>query len=96
MSESPFLYLSVEQIRELHAAVLEEHGGTRGSRMGGSLDSCVTAPQKGGVFARGGCFPASLCLRLFDFRKESFQGWKLPDSARDGARFFGDQRRGGS
>ena len=47
----------------------------------------------GGVFARGGCFPASLCLRLFDFRKESFQGWKLPDSASDGARFFGDQRR---
>ena len=66
MSESPFLYLSVEQIRELHDAVLEEHGGTRGSRMGGSLDSCVTAPQtvaylqEGDVFQQASAYACSI------------------------------------
>jgi death on curing protein len=66
MSESPFLYLSVEQIRELHDAVLEEHGGTRGSRMGGSLDSCVTAPQtvaylqEGEVFQQASAYACSI------------------------------------
>jgi hypothetical protein len=56
MSESGFLYLSVEQIRELHDAVLEEHGGIRGSRIGGSLDSCVTAPQTVAYLQEGDVF----------------------------------------
>jgi prophage maintenance system killer protein len=66
MSESPFLYLSVDQIRELHDAVLEEHGGTRGSRMGAGLDSCVTAPQTvaylqgGDVFQQASAYACSI------------------------------------
>jgi death-on-curing family protein len=45
VSDSPFLYLTMAQIQELHDAVIEEQGGVRGTTSVASLDSCVDAPQ---------------------------------------------------
>jgi death on curing protein len=60
VSDSPYLYLTVSQIRELHHSVIEEFGGTDGLRGIGSLDSSVQAPQDAVLLQDGDVFvPAS-------------------------------------
>ena len=71
MSDSPYLYLTVAQIRELHDTVLAEYGGAQGTRAG--LDSCAKAPQQvaflqdGDVFEQASAFACSI-LRKSPFR----------------------------
>ncbi|SDT87006.1 death on curing protein [Verrucomicrobium sp. GAS474] len=40
-----WIYLTVAQVLEIHASVLEEHGGAAGIRDGNLLESAVHAPQ---------------------------------------------------
>jgi len=71
VSDSPYLYLTVAQIRELHDTVLAEYGGAQGTRAG--LDSCAKAPQQvaflqdGDVFEQASAFACSI-LRKSPFR----------------------------
>jgi death on curing protein len=66
VSESPYLYLTVSQIRELHDAVIEELGASRGAGNGETLDSCVDAPQnvaflkEGDVFEQASAYACSI------------------------------------
>ena len=39
------IYLSVEQVRELHKEVMQQSGGLHGVRDGGALESAVAQPQ---------------------------------------------------
>ena len=65
MSESPYVYLTVSQIWDLHDAVIEEHGGVTGLR-GGGLDTCAAAPQNvaylqdGDVFEQASAYASSI------------------------------------
>ena len=56
MSESPYLYLTISQIRELHDSVIQEYGGTDGLRGLASLDPIVEAPQNVAYFQEGDVF----------------------------------------
>ena len=56
MSDSPYLYLTISQIRELHDFVIQEYGGTDGLRGLASLDSIVEAPQNVVYFQDGDVF----------------------------------------
>jgi death on curing protein len=66
VSDSPYLYLSVSQIRELHDAVVEVFGGARGVENREKLDSCVDAPQnvaflkEGDVFEQASAYACSI------------------------------------
>jgi len=66
VSDSPYVYLTVSQIRDLHDAVLEEHGGVVGLRGVGGLDLCVEAPQNvaylqdGDVFEQASAYACSI------------------------------------
>lgn len=66
MSDSPYLYLSVSQIRELHDAVVEVFGGARGVENREKLDSCVDAPKnvaflkEGDVFEQASAYACSI------------------------------------
>ena len=65
MSDSPYVYLTVSQIWDLHDAVIEEHGGATGLR-GGGLDTCAAAPQNvaylqdGDVFEQASAYASSI------------------------------------
>lgn len=56
MNDSPYLYLTISQIRELHDFVIQEYGGTDGLRGLASLDSIVEAPQNVAYFQDGDVF----------------------------------------
>ena len=56
MSDSPYLYLTISQIRELHDFVIQEYGGTDGLRGLANLDSIIQAPQNVGYFQDGDVF----------------------------------------
>jgi death on curing protein len=56
VSESPYLYLTIAQIRELHDSVIQEYGGTDGLRGLASLGSIVEAPQNVAYFQDGDVF----------------------------------------
>ena len=73
MSGSPYLYLTVSQIRELHDAVIEEHGGDRGSRSVGGLDSCVEAPQNVAFLKDGDVFEQASAYACSILRKNPFK-----------------------
>ena len=81
MSNSPYLYLNVSQMRELHDAVLEVSGGARGIENRDKLDSCVDAPQnvaflkEGDVFEQASAYACSI-VRKSPF-KEGNQGTAL-------------------
>ena len=65
MSDSPYVYLTVSQIWELHDAVIEEYGGASGL-WGGGLDTCAAAPQNvaylqdGDVFEQASAYASSI------------------------------------
>jgi len=73
MSDSPYLYLTVSQIRELHDAVIEEHGGAGGSRSSGGLDSCVEAPQNVAYLQDGDVFEQASAYACSILRKNPFK-----------------------
>jgi death on curing protein len=56
VSESPYLYLTISQIRKLHDSVIQEYGGTDGLRGLASLDPIVEAPQNVAYFQDGDVF----------------------------------------
>lgn len=66
MSDSPYLYLTASQIRELHDAVVEQLGGPLGTESRERLDSCVDAPQnvaflkEGDVFEQASAYACSI------------------------------------
>ncbi len=71
MSDSPYLYLTVAQIRELHDTVLAEYGGTQGTRTG--LDSCAEAPQQAAFLQDGDVFEQASAFACSILRKSPFQ-----------------------
>lgn len=58
MNESEILFLSLEDVLELHEMQIESYGGTRGIRDQGLLESAVGMPQAsfGGKFVHSGLF----------------------------------------
>ena len=66
MSDSPYLYLTISQIRELHDSVIEEYGGNNGLRAQMGLASSVKAPQivaylqEGDVFEQASAYAYSI------------------------------------
>ena len=73
MSDSPYLYLTMAQIQELHDAVVEEQGGVRGARCGAGLDSCVDAPQNVALLKEGDVFEQASAYACSILRKNPFQ-----------------------
>jgi death-on-curing protein len=73
VSDTPYLYLTVSQIRELHDAVLEEFGGAGGSRSFASLDSCAEAPQNVAYLQEGDIFEQASAYACSILRKKPFK-----------------------
>ena len=73
MSDSPYLYLTMAQIQELHDAVIEEQGGVRGARSGEGLDSCVDAPQNVAFLKEGDVFEQASAYACSIVRKSPFK-----------------------
>ena len=72
MSDSPYLYLTISQIRELHDSVIQEYGGADGLRDFGSLDSIVEAPQNVAYFKDGDVFEQASAYAFFIVQKNPF------------------------
>lgn len=72
MSNTPYLYLTVSQIRELHDPVVEEFGGVAESRSVGGLDSCVEAPQNVAYLQDGDIFEQASAYACSILRKRPF------------------------
>jgi prophage maintenance system killer protein len=77
VSESPYLYLTVSQIRELHDAVVEELGGSGGAGSGETLDSCVDAPQSVAFLKEGDVFEQASAYAFSIVRKSPFKEGNL-------------------
>ena len=73
MSDSPYLYLTMAQIQELHDAIIEEQGGVRGARSGEGLDSCVDAPQNVAFLKEGDVFDQASPYAFSIVRKNPFK-----------------------
>jgi death on curing protein len=73
VSDSPYLYLTMAQIQELHDAVIEEQGGVRGARSGEGLDSCVDAPQNVAFLKEGDVFEQASAYAFSILRKKPFK-----------------------
>jgi death on curing protein len=73
MSDSPYLYLSVSQIRELHDTTIKEHGGSNGLEGFVGLDSCVQAPQNVACFCDGDVFEQASAYAYCIARKRPFK-----------------------
>jgi death on curing protein len=56
VSDSPYLYLTIAQIRELHDSINQEFGDTDGLRGLASLDLSVQAPKNVAYFQDGDVF----------------------------------------
>jgi death-on-curing protein len=74
VSDSPYVYLTASQIRELHDVVIEEYGGDRGSRDMSGLDSCVQAPQNVAYLQDGDVFEQASAYACSIVRKGPFKG----------------------
>ena len=73
MSNTPYLYLTGSQIRELHDAIVEEFGGAAGSRSIDGLDSCVEAPQNVAYLQDGDIFEQASAYACSILRKRPFK-----------------------
>jgi prophage maintenance system killer protein len=73
VSDSPYLYLSVSQIRELHDAVVEVFGGARGAENREKLDFCVDAPQNVAFLKEGDVFEQASAYACSIVRKSPFK-----------------------
>jgi death-on-curing protein len=73
VSNTPYLYLSVSQIRELHDAVLEEFGGAVGYRSSAGLSSCAEAPQDVASLQEGDIFEQASAYACSILRKRPFK-----------------------
>lgn len=73
VSDSPFLYLTVSQIQELHNTVIGEAGGSRESRSCDELDSCVDAPQNVAYLQEGDVFEQASAYACSILRKSPFR-----------------------
>jgi death on curing protein len=73
VSDSPYLYLTGSQIQELHDAVIEETGGTRGTPTREGLDSCVDAPQNVAFLKEGDVFEQASAYACSILRKRPFK-----------------------
>jgi death on curing protein len=73
VSDSPYLYLTVSQIRELHDAVVEGMGGARGGEIREKLDSCVDAPQSVAFLREGDVFEQASAYAFSIVRKSPFK-----------------------
>ncbi len=73
MSDSPYLYLTVSQIQDLHDAVVEELGGARGAESSERLDSCVDAPQNVALLKEGDVFEQASAYACSIVRKSPFK-----------------------
>jgi death-on-curing protein len=74
VSGSPYLYLTISQIRELHDSVIQEYGGTDGLRGLGSLDSIVKAPQNVAYFQDGDVFEQASAYAYSIMQNSPFTG----------------------
>jgi death on curing protein len=73
VSESPFVYLTASQVRDLHEAMIEAHGGARGWRSFAALDLCVQAPQNLAYLSRGDVFEQASAYTCSILRKSPFK-----------------------
>jgi death-on-curing family protein len=73
VSESPYLYLTVSQIQELHDAVIELQGGAGGAQSCEGLDSCVDAPQNVAFLKEGDVFEQASAYAYSIVRKSPFK-----------------------
>jgi death on curing protein len=73
VSDSPYLYLTASQIRELHEAVVEELGGARGAESRERLESCVDAPQNVASLKEGDVFEQASAYACSIVRKGPFK-----------------------
>lgn len=73
MSASPYLYLTVSQIRELHDAVQAEHGGVAELQPAEGLDRCVEAPQNVAYLQQGDVFEQASAYTCSILRKGPFK-----------------------
>jgi death-on-curing family protein len=73
VSNSPFLYLTIAQIQELHDAVMEEQGGEHETARGASLDSCVDAPQNIALLKQADVFEQASAYACSIMRKNPFK-----------------------
>jgi death-on-curing family protein len=73
VSDSPFLYLTMAQIQELHDAVIEEQGGVPGETSVPSLDSCVDAPQNIALLKEADVFEQASAYACSIMRKNPFK-----------------------
>ncbi len=72
MSDSPYLYLTISQIRELHDSVIQEYGGADGLRDLASLDSIVEAAQNVAYFQDGDVFEQASAYAFSIVQKNPF------------------------
>ena len=70
MSDSPYVYLTASQIRELHDAVVEKLGE---SRSFWGLDWCVQAPQNVATLQEGDVFEQASAYACSILRKGPFK-----------------------
>jgi death on curing protein len=73
VTESPYVYLTAAQIRELHDAIMQEYGGAAGSRNFEGLDSCVQAPQNVALLQEGDVFEQASAYACSILRKGPFK-----------------------
>jgi death on curing protein len=73
VSDSPFLYLTMAQIQELHDAVIEEQGGAPGETSVARLDSCVDAPQNIALLKEADVFEQASAYACSIMRKNPFK-----------------------
>jgi death on curing protein len=73
VTDSPYLYLTVSQIQELHDAVIEAQGGAPGEESRERLDSCVDAPQNVAFLKEGDVFEQASAYACSILRKNPFK-----------------------
>jgi death-on-curing protein len=73
VSDSPYLYLTVSQIRELHDALIGEHGGVGGTPNPVRLKTCVEAPQSVALLQEGDVFEQASAYACTILRKSPFK-----------------------
>jgi death on curing protein len=74
VSGSPYLYLTISQIGELHDSVIHEYGGTDGLRGLGNLDPIVKAPQNVAYLQDGDVFEQASAYAYSIVRNSPFMG----------------------
>jgi death-on-curing protein len=73
VSDTPYLYLTAPQIRELHDAVITEYGGAAGSQSFVGLDTCVEAPQNVAYLQEGDVFEQASAYTCSILQKSPFK-----------------------